>query len=128
MTEHKRVVKSFFDLVMQGKQKETLRFFSPNCRQHNPYVKGGMDELFDSMSKAQQEMKYPDPRFEIKSIVAEGDLVAAHTEILMEGSRPEAGGLRQIHLFRFGEGGRIVEYWDVSQMVLPEMSNPANAF
>ncbi len=125
----KKIVREFFELVMQGKQKEGLRFFAPDCRQHNPYVEGGMDALFDSMAEVQKQApKYSDPSFAIRSIVAEGDMVAAHTELLSSRSKPREGGLRQVHLFRFGRDNKIVEYWDVSQSVQPNMPNAAGAF
>lgn len=125
----KKIVRDFFKLVLQGRQKEGLRFFAADCRQHNPYVRGGMDALFDAMAAAQrEEPKHPDPSFAVKSVIADGDVVAAHTEMLSSRSKPGEGGLRQVHLFRFGKDDRIVEYWDVTQVVQPDMPNAANAF
>ena len=127
--KRKKIVRDFFDLVLQGRQKEGLSYLAPDCRQHNPYVVGGMEALFESMAAAQKEApKHPDPSFEVKGIVAEGGMVAAHTELLSSKSNPGEGGLRQVHLFRFGPDDKIVEYWDVTQMVRPDMPNPANAF
>lgn len=126
--KRKKVVREFFGLVAQGRQKDALRFFAPGCRQHNPYVKGGMQALFDSMAAAQGEApSYPDPSFEVKRVVAEGDVVAAHTELLASRSDPGKGGLRQVHLFRFRRD-KVVEYWDVTQMIQPDMPNAGNAF
>ncbi len=126
--QNRKVVNDFFDLVSQGRQKESLAAFAPDCRQHNPYITGGMEALFDGMAAAQKEMgDYPDPSFVVRSVLVDGDLVAAHTELLRNKSRPGDGGLRQVHLFRF-KGDRIVEYWDVTQMIMPEMPNAANAF
>ena|SRR5271157_839751 len=128
-SRRKRIVRDFFGLVMQGRQKEGLRFFAPNCKQHNPYTHGGMEALFDGMAAAQKEApRYPDPHFAIKSIIADGNLVAAHTELLASRSKPGEGGLRQVHLFRFNKGNKIVEYWDITQMVQPDMPNAAGAF
>ena len=125
----KKVVRDFFKLVVQGRQKEGLRFFAADCRQHNPYVRGGMEALFDAMAAVQREApKHPDPSFAVKSVIADGDMVAAHTEMLSSRSKPGEGGLRQVHLFRFGKDDKIVEYWDVTQMVQPDMPNAANAF
>ena len=126
--KRKKTVREFFRLVMLGRQRESLGFFAPSCRQHNPYVHGGMEELFASMSGAQREMKYPDPSFAIKRVLAEGDMVAVHTELLGSRSNPGAGGLRQVHIFRFERGEKIVEYWDITQAVVPDMPHPANAF
>jgi len=85
--------------------------------------------LFNAMAAAQREaQKYPDPHFAVKRILADGDFVAVHTEILNSKSAPDKGGLRQAHLFRFNKGDKIVEYWDITQMVEPDMPNAANAF
>jgi predicted SnoaL-like aldol condensation-catalyzing enzyme len=54
-------------------------------------------------------------------------MVAAHTEMLVNKSKPGEGGLRQVHLFRF-EGDKIAEYWDVTQMIFASMPNAAGAF
>jgi predicted SnoaL-like aldol condensation-catalyzing enzyme len=124
----KRVVSDFFALVMQGRQKEGLGFFAADCRQHNPYVRGGMEALFDGMAEAQKDMgDYADPSFVVRSMLVDGDFVAAHTELLGNKNRPGDGGLRQVHLFRF-RGDKIVEYWDVTQAIRKEMPNAANAF
>jgi predicted SnoaL-like aldol condensation-catalyzing enzyme len=125
----KKIIHDFFKLVLQGRQKEGLRFFAANCKQHNPYVHGGMDALFESMAAAQQEApRYPDPHFAVRKVLSDGDMVAAHTELLSSKSNSGAGGLRQVHLFRFGKGDKIVEYWDITQQVGPDMPNAANAF
>jgi predicted SnoaL-like aldol condensation-catalyzing enzyme len=125
----KKIVRDFFELVMQGRQKEGLRFFAPDCKQHNPYINGGMEALFEGMAAAQKGApKYPDPHFAIKSVLADGDLVAVHTALLSSKSKPSEGGLRQVHLFRFNKGNKIVEYWDISQMVQPDMPNASGAF
>jgi predicted SnoaL-like aldol condensation-catalyzing enzyme len=128
--DRKEIVTQFFNLVMQGKPKEGIRFFASDCKQHNPYIHGGMETLLDSMASVQQEEgpKYPDPSFSIKHILAEGDVVAVHTELLSSKSKPGEGGLRQVHLFRFGTANKIVEYWDITQMIQPEMPNAAGAF
>ena len=65
--------------------------------------------------------------FKVQQILADGDFVAAYTTMLNNKSKPSEGGLRQIHLFRF-KGEKIVEYWDVTQQVLPNMPNAAGAF
>jgi predicted SnoaL-like aldol condensation-catalyzing enzyme len=125
----KKVVRDFFDLVSQGRQQEGLSYFTPDCVQHNPYVHGGMKALFDSMARAQKQApNYPDPGLAVRSILADGDMVAVHTELLGSKSKPGEGGLRQVHLFRFDKNDKIVEYWDVTQVIQPDMPNAANAF
>jgi predicted SnoaL-like aldol condensation-catalyzing enzyme len=68
-----------------------------------------------------------EPAFFVKNVLVDGDIVAAHTEFLNSKSKPSDGGLRQVHLFRF-KGDKIVEYWDITQTILPSMPNAAGAF
>ena len=126
---NRKVVRDLFRLISRGKQMDGLRYFTEDCVQHNPYVRGGMKELFQAMAAVQQDTpKFSDPYLGVKRVLADGDTVAVHTVLLSSKSRPGEGGLRQVHLFRFGKEGKIDEYWDVTQMVGPEMPNAANAF
>lgn len=127
--DRKRVAVEFLNLIGQEKFKEGLRYFSSDAKTHNPYVAGGMEQLTDAMEVANKEGKamYPRAQFAIKHALADGDLVAVHTELLSDKSKSSEGGLRQMHLFRF-EGDKIVEYWDITQQVLPDMPNASAAF
>ncbi len=127
--EHKKVVEEYFKLVSAGKFKDGLRFFAPDCKTHNPFVAGSMDVLIDAMIAANKDYspKYPEAKFTLKYVLADGDLVAAYTELMASPSKPGEGGLRQMHLFRF-DGDKIVEYWDVTQQIMPNMPNAAGAF
>ena len=114
---------------MQGRPKDSLSYFASNCKQHNPFVKGGMDALFESMSAVQQETpKFSDPYFAIRRVPVDGNMVSVHNELLWSKSKPGEGGLRQAHLFKFGKGNKIVEYWDITQQVQPDMPNAVGAF
>jgi predicted SnoaL-like aldol condensation-catalyzing enzyme len=109
--EHKSIVAEYFKLIVAGKFKEGLRFFAPDCKTHNPFVAGNVDVLTDAMIAANKEgsARYPEAKFTVKHVLADGDLVAAHTQLLSNKSKLSEGGLRQVHLFRF-EGEKIVEY------------------
>lgn len=128
-SDRKAIAVDFFKLVGQGRFREGLQFFSPDCKTHNPYIAGNIESLIAAMEKANEQGKtqYPQAQFSIKHTLADGDLVAVHTELLSDKAKLSEGGLRQIHLFRF-EGDKIVEYWDVTQQVLPSMPNAAGAF
>ena len=129
---HKEIAVEFLSLAGSGRSKDGLRFFAPECKTHNPYVLGGMDALTDAMIAVQKqgaggilEGSKADFKFIIRQILADGDLVAVHTQI--SSSKPSEGGLRQVHLFRF-KGDKIVEYWDISQQVPENAPNAAGAF
>ena len=129
MLDRKEVVLEYFDLVGSGKFKEGLRFFAADCRTHNPFVSGSMEKLTDAMIAASKNMgsQGSQPGFAVKHVLVDGDFVAAHTEFLNSKSKPGDGGLRQVHIFRF-KGDKIVEYWDITQQILPSMPNAGGAF
>jgi predicted SnoaL-like aldol condensation-catalyzing enzyme len=127
--EHKNIAKEYFKLISAGEYKEGLRFFAPDCKTHNPFVAGSVENLTDAMIAASKDIgaQSKEPSFAVKNVLADGGFVAVHTELLNSKSNPSEGGLRQVHLFRF-EGNKIVEYWDITQQVLPNMPNASGAF
>lgn len=96
---------------------------------HNPFIAGNMRAIADGQAAASQTppAAFTDPAFTVEHVLEDGDLVAVHTHLLGSRTKPGEGGLRQVHLFRF-RGGTIVEYWDITQAVGPEMPNAAGAF
>ena len=128
----KDIAVEFLNLISAGTPKEGLQFFAPTCKTHNPYVIGGMNELIDAMIEVQKKGadaiikgSKADFKLAVKHVLAEGDLVAVHTQL--SSPDPRDGGLRQVHLFRFS-GDKIVEYWDISQQVPENAPNAAGAF
>ena len=126
----KGIVTDFFRLIDAGRPKDGLKYFAADCVQHNPYVRGGMDALLDSMAAVQRETgsKFSEPSIVLKHVLEEGDVIAVHTQILFAKSDPGKGGLRQVHVFRFGSDDKVSEYWDVTQMIQSDMPYAANAF
>jgi predicted SnoaL-like aldol condensation-catalyzing enzyme len=127
--ERRSIAIEFFQLVAEGKFKDGLKFFTADCKTHNPYIAGDMNTLTDGMIAANKNMNVErsEADFKVKHILVEGDLVAVNTELLMSRSNPGKGGLRQVHLFRF-EGNKIAEYWDITQQILESMPNAKGAF
>ena len=128
----KIIAVEFLNLIAAGKPKDGLLFFDPDCKTHNPYVGGGMNELIDAMIAMQKQGSEgilkgskADFKLTISQVLADGDMVAVRTQIA--GSKPSDGGLRQVHLFRF-IGDKIVEYWDITQMVPENAPNAEGAF
>jgi predicted SnoaL-like aldol condensation-catalyzing enzyme len=127
--ECKNIAVEYFKLIRAGKYKEGLRFFARDCKTHNPFISGSIESLTDAMIAASKDIgtQKTEPAFDVKHVLADGDLVAVHTELLNSKSKPSEGGLRQVHLFRF-EGDKIAEYWDITQQVTPNMPNASGAF
>jgi len=129
---HKDIAIEFLRLIGLGRPKDGLRFFAPDCKTHNPYIPGSMETLINAMITVQKQgaegiLKGSTADFKliIRQVLADGDLVAVHTQI--SSPKPSEGGLRQVHLFRFS-GDKIVEYWDITQMVPENAPNAAGAF
>ncbi|MFW9867639.1 MAG: nuclear transport factor 2 family protein [Candidatus Thorarchaeota archaeon] len=125
----KNIALEYFKLVSMGKFKEGLRFYASDCKTHNPYVSGSIEDLTEAMIEASKNLgaQNAEPDFSVKNVLVDGELVAVHTELLNAKSKPNEGGLRQVHLFRF-EGDKIVEYWDITQQILSNMPNASGAF
>ena len=127
--EHRKIALAFFKLVTEGKFKEGLQYFSPNCKTHNPYFTGSINILMDAMIEANKQglIEFPKATFTVRQVLADSDYVAVYTQLLNNGSDPSEGGLRQVHLFRF-EGDKFAEYWDITQEIVPTMPNAAGSF
>ena len=126
----KEIVADFFHLIEMGRPKDGLKYFAVGCVQHNPYVSGGMKRLLDSMAVVQKEQSrnFANPSILLRHVLEEGDTMVVHTQILFSRDHPSEGGLRQAHIFRFGSGDKIVEYWDITQIIEKKMPQAANAF
>jgi predicted SnoaL-like aldol condensation-catalyzing enzyme len=125
LTDLERKAVDFLLLANEGRGYEALGSFAPGCIHHNPFYAGTMEILALAMSTAalsQRTRPLPErwDRLEIKHVVSSRDVVSVHTHL--RGEDPHRGIL-QAHFFRF-QDGRIVEYWDIRQVVPPDSPNP----
>ena len=107
---------SFLKMASSGDVREAYsKFVGPGFKHHNPYFEGSAETLIAAMEENARDN--PNKTLDVKSAIAEGDLVAVHSHVRPE---PEDRGAAVVHLFRF-ENDRIVELWDLGQEV-PEQS------
>ena len=120
---YKQSAVQFLKMVTDGKIKEGYeKFVDITGRHHNMYFPAGFPALRQAMTD--NEIKFPHKEFTIKNVIAEGDMVAVHSHVvLIEGEK----GMAAVHMFRFKDN-KIVEMWDCGQAIPEDCPNKDGVF
>jgi predicted SnoaL-like aldol condensation-catalyzing enzyme len=120
---NKRVVVDYYQTAFGGNPERAVAdHFGDRYVQHNPEAADGPEAFIGFVHWLRNQ--HPQLRLEIKRVIAEGDMVATHSHLILAPGEP---GRALADFFRV-ENGKVVEHWDVIQEVPEKAANSNGMF
>jgi predicted SnoaL-like aldol condensation-catalyzing enzyme len=118
----KEMATTFLKMTASGDVRNAYdKFIAPNFIHHNQYFKGDRESLLLAMEDSSRAS--PNKQLDIQQIFEDGDRVAVFSKVTMKSGQEVA----VVHILKF-EGTKVVEMWDVGQLLDKNSPNKNGAF
>jgi predicted SnoaL-like aldol condensation-catalyzing enzyme len=126
LERNRRNVIAFYERMFNDCEpaEAIAQYAGAEYKQHNPHVADGKQAFIAYFERMARE--YPGKKVHVKRSVAEGNLVVLHCHQVRptDANKDWAG----IDIFRLDDAGKIVEHWDVLQVVPSESAHSNGMF
>jgi predicted SnoaL-like aldol condensation-catalyzing enzyme len=117
------IAERFLAMCAGGEVRDAYeRYVAEDFRHHNAYFPSDRESLLLGME--QSARAEPNKSFAVKQVIESGDRVAVLSHLRREQVDVD---IAVVHILRF-EGGRIVEMWDVGQVIPKDSPNGLGMF
>jgi predicted SnoaL-like aldol condensation-catalyzing enzyme len=124
LERNKRNVVAFYDQMFNRCQPRAAMdaYGGAEYIQHNPHVGDGKEAFIAYFERMARD--YPGKRVEFKRVLADGQFVVLHCLQTWPQDHDYAG----IDIFRLDPDGKVVEHWDVLQVIPDRSANDNGLF